>query len=302
MLLTSRGSSQRTMQETQIRIQKGDVQRRQLSSFLKSCRGRISPREVGLPDAGRRRTPGLRREDVAALARVSVTWYTWLEQGRTIQVSTDLLERLSATLRMSPDEREYLFALTQGRAAPPVAAASADVGATLLGTLDGLGVPALVMTARWDVIAWNELTKILRDYDSLPTERRNLLRLLLVEDDTYETDPAGYEAMARRVLSKFRVDYSQAAGNFDFKSLIAELSMRCDAFKRLWQSQDVMTRVEGVARYPQLGGISFEHSSYVPEGRPLLRLVIYVPFDEDSKAKVAAVRAKLSPRSRRRKE
>ncbi len=287
------------MQEPEISVQKVDAQRRQLSSFLKSCRARISPTQVGLPDTGRRRTPGLRREDVAALARVSVTWYTWLEQGRTIQVSTDLLERLSATLRMSPDEREYLFALTQGRAAPPVPEASPEVGETLLGTLDALGVPALVMTARWDVIAWNDLTRIFRDYDALPEARRNLLRLVLIEDGTYKTEPDAYEAMVKRVLSKFRVDYSQAAENFDFESLIAELSVRCDAFRRLWQSQDVMTRVEGVARYPQLGGISFEHSSYVPEGRPTLRLVTYVPYDEESKAKVAAFRARLPPPQRR---
>jgi transcriptional regulator with XRE-family HTH domain len=285
------------MQQTDTSIQKIDAQRRQLSSFLKSCRARLSPTAVGLPDNRRRRTPGLRREDVAALARVSVTWYTWLEQGRTIQVSTDLLERLSATLRMSPDEREYLFSLTQGRAAPPTAARP-EVDATLRTTLDAIGVPALVMTARWDVIAWNPLTAILRDYEALPEDRRNLLRLLLVEDDTYETDPAAYEAMARRVLSKFRVDYSQTAESFDFKTLIAELTARCPAFRRLWQSADVMTRVEGVAHYPQLGGINFEHSSYVPEGRATLRLVTYVPFDAESKARVEAFRRNLQPRRR----
>ena len=285
------------MQQADTSIQKVDAQRRQLSSFLKSCRARLSPSAVGLPDNGRRRTPGLRREDVAALARVSVTWYTWLEQGRTIQVSTDLLERLSATLRMSPDEREYLFALTQRRAAPPTVA-KPEVGTTLLTTLDAIGVPALVMTARWDVIAWNPLTTILRDYDALPEDRRNLLRLLLVEDDTYETDPVGYEAMARRVLSKFRVDYSQAAESLDFETLISELMVRCPAFRRLWQSPDVMTRVEGVGHYPQLGGIDFEHSSYVPEGRPTLRLVTYVPFDAESKAKVEAFRRSLPPRQR----
>ena len=90
-----------------------DTQRRQLSDFLKSCRARLSPGQVGLPDTNRRRTPGLRREDVAALAGVSVTWYTWLEQGRDIQVSAEVLERICTTLRMTADEREYLFALVQ---------------------------------------------------------------------------------------------------------------------------------------------------------------------------------------------
>ena len=98
-----------------------ETQRRQLIDFLKSCRARLSPSEVGLPDTSRRRTPGLRREDVAAVAGVSVTWYTWLEQGRDIHVSADVLERICATLRMSPDERQYLFALVHHRPAPPIA-------------------------------------------------------------------------------------------------------------------------------------------------------------------------------------
>src|SRR6478736_1419574 len=149
-----------------------ETQRRQLIDFLKGCRARLSPSQVGLPDTNRRRTPGLRREDVAALAGVSVTWYTWLEQGRDIQVSADVLERVCATLRMSPDEREYLFTLVQHRPAP--------IKATRI--LDALGVPAVMMTARWDVIAWNELTRLFRDYSALPRDRRNLLRILLVED------------------------------------------------------------------------------------------------------------------------
>ena len=132
----------------------------------------LSPGEVGLPDTNRRRTPGLRREDVAALAGVSVTWYTWLEQGRNIQVSADVLERICATLRMSSDEREYLFALVQHRPAPPVRARHDAVSPTLARMLDALAVPAIVMTVRWDVIAWNKLAcQVFRDYDKLPPEK-----------------------------------------------------------------------------------------------------------------------------------
>src|SRR5688572_10587587 len=180
------------------------IQRRQLIDFLKGCRARLTPAQVGLPDTNRRRTPGLRREDVAALAGVSVTWYTRLEQGRDIQVSADVLERICATLRMSPDEREYLFALVHHRPAPPVATYHHEVSPSLTRMLSALAVPALVMTSRWDVIAWNDLTTIFRSYDELLPENRNLLRILLVEDDTYQRDTVQYEAMARRVLSKFR--------------------------------------------------------------------------------------------------
>jgi transcriptional regulator with XRE-family HTH domain len=198
-----------------------NTQRSQLVAFLKGCRARLSPASVGLRDTSRRRTPGLRREDVAALAGVSVTWYTWLEQGRDIQVSADVLERICATLRMSADEREYLFALVQHRPAPPIASPVQEVSASLVHVLATLEVPALVMTSRWDVIAWNDLTKIFRNYDELAPERRNLLRILLIDDESYQRDPAQYEAMARRVLSKFRVDYSQTPDNPAFDELIA---------------------------------------------------------------------------------
>ena len=267
-----------------------ETHRRHLIDFLKGCRARLSPAQVGLPDTNRRRTPGLRREDVAALAGVSVTWYTWLEQGRRIQVSADVLERICSTLRMSADEREYLFALVQHRPAPRVPLRPDEVSSTITRMLAALAVPAIVMTARWDVIAWNRLaTTIFRDYDKLPPERRNLLRILLVDDESYQGDAAAYEAMARRILSKFRVDYSQVPGDPAFDELIAELSARCPIFRRLWASAEVIGRSEAVAYHPRFGGMTFEHSSYVPEGSPMLRLVIFVPHDEASQQKVSSL-------------
>ncbi len=273
-----------------------ETHRRQLIDFLKGCRARLSPGQVGLPDTHRRRTPGLRREDVAALAGVSVTWYTWLEQGRSIQVSADVLERICATLRMSADEREYLFALVQHRPAPPIPTREDGVSPTVARMLEALAVPAIVMTARWDVIAWNRLSNaVFRDYDKLPAERRNLLRILLVDDETYQGDPVAYETMARRILAKFRVDYSQVPGDPSFEELIAELAARCPIFRRLWSSAEVSGRSEAVAYHPRFGGVTLEHSSYVPEGSPTLRLVIFVPHDEPSKAKVRALLAEQEP-------
>jgi transcriptional regulator with XRE-family HTH domain len=268
-----------------------DTQRRQLIDFLKGCRARLSPTQVGLPDTHRRRTPGLRREDVAALAGVSVTWYTWLEQGRKIQVSADVLERVCSTLRMTADEREYLFALVQHRPAPPTSTPAAEVSPTLARMLDAIAVPALVMTARWDVIAWNRLTTLVfRHYERLAPEERNLLRILLVDDAGYQHDPIAYETMARRVLSKFRVDYSQTPDDPSFEQLINDLAERCPIFRRLWNSPEVLGRSEAIAHHPQLGGLTMEHSSYVPEGSPTLRVVIFVPYDEQSAAKVRAMR------------
>src|SRR5512146_1634846 len=163
MLAVPNGGEKRNVNKVSV----PETQRRQLIDFLKGCRARLTPAQVGLPDTNRRRTPGLRREDVAALAGVSVTWYTWLEQGRNIQVSADVLERISQTLRMSADEREYLFALVQHRPAPPIQQNKNEVSPTLVRMLDSLGVPAIVMTARWDVVAWNRLARVFRDYDKL---------------------------------------------------------------------------------------------------------------------------------------
>ncbi len=268
-----------------------DAKKTQLSEFLKSCRARVTPADLGLPEASRRRTPGLRREDVAALAGVSVTWYTWLEQGRDIQVSAAVLERVSQTLQLSPDEREYLFALVQHRPAPPLEWREGEISSSLCRMIEALGVPAIAMTARWDVVAWNRLSvAVFRDYDNIPAERRNLLRILLVDESIYSRHPELFEAMARRVIAKFRVDYSQFMGDPEFEELIADLDAHSETFRRLWKSSEVVGRSEAIVRHPQLGGVTLEHTSYVPEGSPELRLVVYVPYDEESAAKIAAVK------------
>jgi len=113
-----------------------------------------------------------------------------------------------------------------------------------------------------------------------------LLRILLVDDENYRQDPAEYEVMARRIIAKFRVDYSQTPDDPAFEELIAELSARCPIFCRLWSSPEVVGRSEAVARHPGYGGMTFEHSSYVPEGSPTLRVVIYVPYDEATASKL----------------
>jgi transcriptional regulator with XRE-family HTH domain len=276
------------------------IHRRQLIDFLKGCRARLTPAQVGLPDTNRRRTPGLRREDVAALAGVSVTWYTWLEQGRDIQVSADVLERISTTLRMSPDEREYLFALVQHRPAPPTATRTESVSPALVRMLDALAIPAILLTSRWDVIAWNQIAqRVIRDYSAIPPERRNLLRILLVDDESYRHDPALYEATARRVLAKFRVDYSQAHGDPAFEELIAELAQACPIFTKLWSLAEVVGRHDAVVTHPRGNGVTFEHTSYVPEGSPNLRLILFTPTNQASAAKVREAIAQADGGSRR---
>ena len=265
------------------------TQRIQMSEFLKSCRARLAPAAVGLPSAGRRRTPGLRREDVAALAGLSATWYTWLEQGRDVRASDRVLESLSRTLRLSSEERDYLFSLAQNRPAPLQTAKVDDVPETIKRTLDALNVPAEVITPRWDVIYWNAMvTRCFRDYGALPPERRNLIRILMTSPE-YQQDPVEYEAMARRITAKLRVDYSQSPGDAAFDALIDEMSEVSPMFRELWRSPEITGHSEGVhaESHPSLGEITFAHSSYVVEGAPSLRVVIYAPYGAESTAKLA---------------
>jgi hypothetical protein len=270
-----------------------DHRRAQLADFLKSRRARISPATVGLPEPRRKRTPGLRREDVAALSGLSATWYAWLEQGRDIHASDRVLEGLSHTLQLTPEERNYLFSLAQSRPAAPLPGRRPEVSQAVRRTLDALNLPAVVITSRWDVVHWNPMmARTIRDYSSLPPEDRNLLRILLARPED-RVDEADYEAMARRIVAKFRVDYSQAADDPAFEALVEELNKASATFRRLWREPEILARSEGVhiERSPEFGEICFEHASYVVEGQPALRVIIYAPHDEASARKLRALAA-----------
>jgi transcriptional regulator with XRE-family HTH domain len=268
-----------------------EIHRQQLADFLKGCRARMTPADLGLPDSSRRRTPGLRREDVASLAGVSVTWYTWLEQGRDIRVSDDVLEKISQTLRMSKTEREFLYGLVQHRPAPLAEPLDGHVDEALERMISALNVPALVITLGWDVMAWNSImAAVFSEYQKIKPGERNLLRHLLT-DERYQGDLDEYRRIARRVIAKFRIDYSHAPEDSAMNALIRELSDACEIFAELWAESEVADRSHGINSWthPKLGGITFEHTSYIPEGSPDLRLVIFIPENAESRAKLAAL-------------
>ena len=266
-----------------------DTRRSQLAEFLRNCRARVSPAAVGLPVGRRRRTPGLRREDVAALAGVSATWYTWLEQGRDVHPSDRVLEGLSRTLQLTPEERDYLYSLAQQRPAPLKPNSDEEVGAAVRHTLDALNLPALVMNLRWDVLYWNRMMALaIRDYGAMPPGERNLIKILLLSPEI-RADRQEYEIISRRVLSKLRMDYGQAGDDPEFDAFIEEMSELSPTFKELWRSPEITGHSEGVhvERHPKYGAITFAHSSYVVEGAPTQRVVIYAAADPDSAAKLA---------------
>ena len=254
--------------------------RQELSEFLKTRRARLSPRDVGLPAGEGRRIRGLRREEVAALAGVGLTWYTWLEQGREIQVSTAFLENLARTLKLTPAERAHLFALAQHRAPPlPRAAAMPSAPERLQIILDAIDKPAYARNNRFDVIAWNAAnTRMFGDFASIAPEQRNVIRLLFTRSH-YRRTIENWEVDARGLIAKLRLTAAQAADSEGFAALISELTSISADFRRLWAEHDVSDLGEGVTHFssPRQGATVFQHYTMMPEGLPDLRIVVYIP-------------------------
>jgi transcriptional regulator with XRE-family HTH domain len=251
----------------------------QLGAYLKDRRAKLDPAAFGFP-AERRRTPGLRREEVAQRAYISPTWYTWLEQGRGGAPSADVLDRIARALMLTDVEREHLFLLGLGR--PPDVRYRKDEGVTprLQRLLDALDLsPAIIKTATWDVVAWNRAaTVILTDYASLPPEQRNILRIVFL-DPRVRAAQYDWESVARFVVGAFRVDAARAGAAEEVEPLVNELCRRSPEFKALWRENDVRSHGEVVKqiRHPVLGLIGFEYSAFAVDGRPDLSMVIYNP-------------------------
>lgn len=268
----------------------------QRSEFLRHCRARVRPEDVGLPGSSRARSGGLRREDVAALAGVSTSWYTWLEQGRDIRVSDEVLERVCATLRLAEDERTYLFALVQRRL-PRLNHEMPDTAPPEVRRLvDALHIPAVALNLRCDVLAWNTINSVLyRDYALHPPEERNLLEILLLKP-VNQLPPAKLESTVRRLMGALRFDYSKCAGDPKFEGLLRRLLTHSPLFRRLWRMSDVLIHSYGSHQFnhPRFGPLTFEHTSFVPDGHPYVRVVVCNPEDDAARSAVATVNAELA--------
>lgn len=260
-----------------------------LGEFLRARRLRLDPATFGF-QTGRRRTPGLRREEVAQLANISPTWYTWLEQARGGAPSREVLNRIAKGLRLTTPEREHLFILAFGHLPDTPLSISADITPRLQRLLDALPMPALIKTITWDVIAWNRsAARILTDYAQLPLAERNVLRRLFT-DPQVRGAQGDWEALAQLVVNAFRADVARAGKSAEIEKLIAELSRQSPEFDAWWRNNDVATHAEGVKRirHARLGAIDLEFSSFAVEGRPDLNMMIFNPANEESRRKVAA--------------
>ncbi len=272
--------------------------RDELRAFLRSRRARLSPADVGLPDdGGRRRTPGLRREELAAVAGVGVSWYTWLEQGRDINPSPDVLDALARALRLDPAERRTLFALarTELPLADDVAGTDPDRTDREVDQLVALvhsmhPNPAYLLGAMTRILAWNHAASaVLGSPAHLPEERRYLLWWLLVEPGEEMTPQR--EATARNTLARFRAEYARHAGEPEYEEFVAQIRDRSARFRDWWDEHEVIEAQRGtkVMDHPQLGTLRLHHAQTVPTGRPELRMAIYAPADEATRAALATL-------------
>lgn len=269
--------------------QSNAVRRRELASFLRSRRARITPDQVGLPTVGRRRTPGLRREEVAQLAGVGVTWYTWLEQGRDINASEQVLDAIAATLRLDPHERTHLFTLA-GAPEPAVEKECKAISPaihTILRQLEPL--PAVVHNARCDILAYNRAYNWLMDIDELPFEERNSL-LQCFTNPAWQARLPDLEDGLPRSVAQFRASMAEHIGEPSWKALVRRLRQESPRFEAVWNRHEVQPFQNLTKRFvhPDAGLLGFDYTHLWFGRRSEIRMTTYTPADTETETKLHA--------------
>ncbi|MET9477113.1 helix-turn-helix domain-containing protein [Streptomyces sp. NPDC002922] len=270
-----------------------EVRRHELAGFLRSRRERITPEQVGLPRGRRRRTPGLRREEVAQLSAVGVTWYTWLEQARDIQVSPQVLDALARALLLDRSERTHLFSLAgaidpaPGTECPSVTPALRE----MLWQLDP--IPACVQNSRYDILAYNRTYgRLLCDLDAVAPENRNCM-LLSYTDENWRASVVDLPEMNRVMAAKFRASMAEHLAEPAWKALVKRLETASPEFREIWARHEVVGpggRTK-LFRNAQVGLVRLDHTDLWlgPSTGP--RMVTYVPADEESRERLERLHA-----------
>ncbi|MYW65569.1 helix-turn-helix domain-containing protein [Streptomyces sp. SID8379] len=274
-----------------------DVRRAELAAFLRSRRERITPDRVGLPGTARRRTPGLRREEVAHLAAVGVTWYTWLEQGRAINVSAAVLDAIARALLMDPAERAHAFALA-GTTDPRAATECPVVTPTIQRLLKRLEpYPAALKNARYEILAYNRAyAHVFGDPAELDPEHRSALWLLFM-NDRWRTRFLDRETMVVDLVAKYRKAMAEHVAEPAWKAPVDELLAVSPEFRELWERRDVAPMVSHVKRYlhpePDIGLLRLEHRHMwlAPDGDGH-RVVAYLPADDETDERLEKLAAR----------
>jgi transcriptional regulator with XRE-family HTH domain len=253
-----------------------------LGAFLRALRSRITPGSVGISSIGQRRVPGLRREEVAQLAGVGLAWYTWLEQGRDVNVSSDVLERIYAALALSPAEREHLFALAHNRPPPNVGFDDGEISESSATLLGRMADAAYISNTRWDVLAWNDAAALL--FPDLATEQGgqpNMIRFLFTSP-TLRALHVDWETNARVSLEKFKMDFWRNKDERPFAGLVSELQAVSPQFRQWWTSPFVHPTRNGVKTFLSNGGkaVDYSYSVLTLSENQSQRLVVFMPLKE----------------------
>ncbi|WP_187369706.1 helix-turn-helix transcriptional regulator [Fodinicola acaciae] len=272
------------------------LRRRELAEFLRSRRERISPEQVGLPPSGRRRTPGLRREEVAQLAGVGVTWYTWLEQGRDIHASEQVLEAVSRTLRFDRHERAHLFRLA-GATPPDFAKSCGAIPPEMELVLEQLRpFPASIVNARYDLLAYNRVYATwVCDLDAMPFEERNTLWLAFTHP-AWRATMVNWEESVQQMVGQYRAAMTDHIAEPTWKCLVTRLRQASPEFVELWERHDVAW---SSSRSKQLlhaehGLLELNYTQLWLDQRLGTRMVTYAPATEETRLKLAKLDANAS--------
>lgn len=264
--------------------------RRELAAFLRSRRERLTPVHSGLPPGTRRRTPGLRREEIAQLCGISHTWYTWLEQARDITVSRQVLVALARGLQLPADERAHLFALA-GQAAPTYAPAH-EPHTLLCQLVDALEPhPAYLVRPSWDLLAWNRAEAgLIGDPDLLPETERNILWLMFTDPDLRKLY-MDWETEAQGLLAKYRATAAERAGDPRFAALTEALHAASPEFHDWWSRHDIAGFQPGRKRitHSYLGTLTLDYVKLAPLDDTDIHLLTYLPADDDTAQKLPSL-------------
>lgn len=265
------------------------IRRVELAKFLRTRRERLNPDHFGLPVSPRRRTAGLRREEVAQLAGVSVSWYTWLEQGRPIQASEQVLESIARVLQLDQAERRHLFVLAKDH--PPAQEFPQEytcyISSVLQQVLDAFGIcPAYVLDQHWNVVAWNRSAcRVFADFSVLSQREKNLVWLLFTDPSQKEI-LVNWEREAKRCLAMFRVSSDRYIGEPWFIELVNDLKNVSPHFRKWWDLYDLQIP-QGKCKemnHPLAGRLALQPTTLLPAEFPGLRIMVYTPLAEEDTA------------------
>jgi transcriptional regulator with XRE-family HTH domain len=269
-----------------------DGRRSELAAFLRARRTRISPTDVGLPPGSRRRTPGLRREEVAQLAGIGVTWYTWLEQGRPIRASVQVLDAVARTLRLDQAEIEHLYRLADVPVAPTEAPV-ADVPPVLHELLQALEpLPAMLLNARYDKLASNQAQQdLFYQWHAVPCLHRNVLWCCFTEPDVRRRF-VNFDGEAPLMVATLRASFGLHLGEPAWTGFIQRLSAASPEFAKLWTRHEVASPGSRTKHFlhPEAGLLRLRSTSLAVADMPEARIVVYTPIDEETRERLPLTR------------